>query len=56
LRLLDNKTIASNAASEDRRILRWQAEIRDTGCVELGWLPGEFNTIRLWIEVGNPVR
>lgn len=43
--LLDNKNIASNAASEDRRILRWQAEIRDTGCVELGWTPGEYNTI-----------
>ena len=43
--LLDNKNIASNAASEDKRILRWQAEIRDSGCVELGWVPGEYNTI-----------
>ena len=42
--LCDNKNLSS-AAESDIRIVRWQNEIRDSGCAVRYWVPGKWNTI-----------
>ena len=41
----DNRNLSSEAKSADGRVTRWQQEIKDSGCVQRYWLPGEWNTI-----------
>ena len=44
--LCDNKNLAGVADSEDKRVQRWQQEIRDAGCVRTRyWIPGDWNSI-----------
>ena len=43
--LVDNKNIVANGESEDARVTRWKQNIRDTGCVEKRWIPGNWNSI-----------
>jgi len=42
--LCDNKNLSA-AAESDVRIVRWQNEIRDSGCSVRFWVPGSWNTI-----------
>ena len=42
---MDNKNLASEHTSEDLRVVRWNHNIRESGCVMRYWVPGEWNTI-----------
>ena len=42
----DNMNLTSENASLDKRVQRWQQDIKDAGCVrQRNWVPGERNTI-----------
>ena len=43
--LCDNKNLSSLADSADKRIVRWQQEVRDSGAIRRRWVPGHYNTI-----------
>ena len=43
--LCDNKNLSSLADSADKRIVRWQQEVRDSGAIRRRWVPGNYNTI-----------
>ena len=43
--LCDNKNLSYNVKSKDLRVVRWQQDITDAGCVTRYWIPGEWNTI-----------
>jgi len=45
LLLCDNKNLSFNVNSKDLRVVRWQQDINDAGCVTRYWIPGEWNTI-----------
>ena len=36
--------MSSLADSADKRIVRWQQEVRDSGAVRRRWVPGNYNT------------
>jgi len=42
--LCDNRNL-TQAAETDVRIVRWQNDIRDSGCCVRSWIPGKWNTI-----------
>ena len=43
--LCDNKNLTFNVTSKDLRVVRWQQDIFDAGCVTRYWIKGEWNTI-----------
>jgi hypothetical protein len=43
--LCDNQNLAAVADSADARVVRWQNDIRCTGCITRWWKRGEWNTI-----------
>ena len=43
--LCDNRNLATEAESADKRVARWQSEIRASGCLVRYWVPGAWNTI-----------
>jgi len=43
--LTDNKNLAAVADSKDKRVVRWQNDIKTSGCIQRGWIPGEWNSI-----------
>jgi hypothetical protein len=43
--LCDNKNLSAQTDSQDQRVIRWQHDIKCSGCVVRRWTPGEWNTI-----------
>ena len=43
--LCDNKNLSAQTDSQDQRVVRWQHDIKCSGCVVRRWTPGEWNTI-----------